>query len=85
MEDLERVLAEVKAENIRKKKSLSRQFIMVEGLYANTGDVCPLPQLIALKNKFKYRIIIEESMSMGTIGSRGAGVCDYYGIPVHFI
>lgn len=82
MEDLEKVLQELKAENLRKNKPLSRQFIVVEGIYANCGDICPLVELIELKKKYKYRLIVEESMSIGTLGAHGAGVCDFYGVPV---
>jgi serine palmitoyltransferase len=53
MEDLEHVLKDIKAENLRKKKPLSRQFIVVEGIYANCGDICPLVELIELKKKYK--------------------------------
>ncbi|KAI8824289.1 pyridoxal phosphate-dependent transferase [Fimicolochytrium jonesii] len=80
MEDLERVLKQVQQESLKKKKPLTRQFIVVEGLYVNHGDICPLPKLIELRNKYKYRLIVEESMSLGVLGPRGAGVCDHYGI-----
>eukprot|EP00842_Homolaphlyctis_polyrhiza_P000089 jgi/Hompol1/1080/HPOL_001376-RA len=80
MQDLERVLRKVQAAYA--KKPLSRRFIVVEGLYANIGDICPLPELIALKKQYKYRLIVEESMSLGVLGSRGAGVSDYFGVKV---
>ncbi|TPX59515.1 hypothetical protein PhCBS80983_g02383 [Powellomyces hirtus] len=81
MQDLERVLQQLAKERKLKKKPLTRQFIVVEGLYADHGDICPLPELIELKNKYKYRLILEESFSIGVLGDRGAGVCDHYGIP----
>ena len=79
MEDLERVLRQVHTEFA--KKPLSRRFIVAEGLYVNTGDICPLPQIIELKKKYKYRLILEESMSFGVLGPRGAGVADKFGVP----
>ncbi|KAH6561505.1 hypothetical protein BASA50_011215 [Batrachochytrium salamandrivorans] len=79
MADLERVLFKVQEDCA--KKPLTRRFIVVEGLYVNLGDICPLPELVALKNKYKYRLIVEESMSFGVLGSRGAGVADHFGIP----
>jgi serine palmitoyltransferase len=85
MEDLEHVLQDLKAENLRKKKPLSRQFIVVEGIYANCGDICPLVELIELKKKYKYRLIVEESMSIGVLGPSGAGVCDHFGISVFLL
>ncbi len=32
----------------------------VEGLYRNYGDICNLPELLALKSKYKYRVILNE-------------------------
>ncbi|TPX51389.1 hypothetical protein SeMB42_g00487 [Synchytrium endobioticum] len=81
MEDLARVLEEIKRDELKKRKPLARKFIVVEGLYANYGDIAPLPRLIELKTKYKYRLIIEESMSFGVLGKRGAGITDHFDVP----
>ena len=79
--DLERVLNEVDAEAARRgRQKLKLRFIVVEGLYADHGDVPPLPEIIALKERFKYRLMIEESFSLGTLGVRGRGVCEHFGL-----
>ena len=79
--DLERVLAEVDGEASRKgRKKLKLRFIVIEGLYADSGDVAPLPEIIALKDRYKYRLMIEESFSLGSLGARGRGVCEHFGL-----
>ncbi|ORX90870.1 PLP-dependent transferase [Basidiobolus meristosporus CBS 931.73] len=83
MEDLERVLQTVQKELI--KRPLSRRFIVVEGLYMNYGDIAPLDKLIELKNKYKYRLVLDESLSIGVLGKRGAGVTEHFGIPTEAI
>lgn len=118
MEDLESVL--LKVQKSFEKKPLTRRFIVVEGLYFNHGDVCPLPRLVSrmaaysnvkntsawhcfmpgdrlllvvfdvifsflqveLKDRFKYRLIVDESMSIGCLGADGKGVSDHFGINV---
>ena len=30
-----------------KKAKVTRRFIVVEGLYVNYGDICPLPKLVS--------------------------------------
>ncbi|KAJ3055056.1 serine palmitoyltransferase component [Rhizophlyctis rosea] len=86
MADLERVLEQVRLDDAKsKKKLLNRRFIVVEGLYLNHGDICPLPELIALKEKYKYRIMMEESFSFGVLGKRGAGISDHYDVPANKI
>ncbi|PJF20163.1 hypothetical protein PSACC_00031 [Paramicrosporidium saccamoebae] len=81
MEDLERVLKQVDQDCLRKKMPLSRRFIVAEGLYAKHGDKCPLPKIIELKERYKYRLMLDESLSFGCIGPRGLGISDYFGIP----
>lgn len=80
MEDLERVMQQVDIECSKKKLPLTRRFILAEGLYAKHGDKCPLPKLVELKKKYKYRLILDESLSFGCLGPRGLGITDYYGI-----
>ncbi|KAF4019526.1 hypothetical protein G4228_011242 [Cervus hanglu yarkandensis] len=48
MDDLERLLKEQEIEDQKnpRKARVTRRFIIVEGLYMNTGTVCPLPELI---------------------------------------
>ncbi|RIA91604.1 serine palmitoyltransferase [Glomus cerebriforme] len=78
MEDLERVLRKIKDEDTGRR--LTRRFIVSEGLFENFGDITPLPKLIELKKKFKYRLILDESLSFGIIGNRGAGLTDYFNV-----
>lgn len=59
---------------------LRRQFIIVEGVNQNTGQICPLIELVKLKEEHRYRLIVEESLSLGVLGSRGGGVADFLNI-----
>uniref|UniRef100_A0A8C0QEE7 Serine palmitoyltransferase 1 n=1 Tax=Canis lupus familiaris TaxID=9615 RepID=A0A8C0QEE7_CANLF len=48
MADLERLLKEQEMEDQKnpRKARVTRRFIVAEGLYMNTGTICPLPELI---------------------------------------
>lgn len=52
--DLQRLLEEQEREDIRnpKKAKVIRRFLVVEGLYLNYGDVCPLPELVRHRPQF---------------------------------
>uniref|UniRef100_A0A673BVR0 Serine palmitoyltransferase 1 n=1 Tax=Sphaeramia orbicularis TaxID=375764 RepID=A0A673BVR0_9TELE len=84
MEDLERLLKEQELEDQKnpRKARVTRKFIVVEGLYINTADVCPLPELVKLKYKYKVRIFLEESMSFGVLGEHGRGVTEHFGVNI---
>lgn len=82
IEDLERLFKESAEEDLKnpKKAKATRKFLVVEGLYMNTGSVCPLDKIIELKNKYKVRIFIDESFSLGVLGKTGKGIKEHFGI-----
>lgn len=82
VEDLERLFKESAEEDVKnpKKAKATRKFLVVEGLYANTGDICPLDRIIDLKNKYKVRIFVDESYSIGVLGRTGKGIKEHFNI-----
>lgn len=59
--------------------------MVVEGLYANYGDLCPLPELVNLKKRFKFRIFLDETYSIGVVGRTGRGVTEHFGVEVKVV
>lgn len=63
-----------------KKRDLSlqqRRFIVVEGIYANTGELAPLAEIVALAKKYKWRIILDDSLGVGVLGKNGLGSVEH--------
>lgn len=54
--------------------------IVVEGVYGNTGEVAPLKRIHALKERYKYRLCVEETHAFGVMGARGRGACEAAGL-----
>lgn len=81
MANLECVLKEVQTtdKKLGRKPSDQRRFIVTEGLYKNSGTIVPLDELVKLKHKYHYRLILDESLSFGTLGPTGKGVVELYG------
>ncbi|KAG8529282.1 uncharacterized protein KY384_005917 [Bacidia gigantensis] len=75
LDDLRRVLEKVVKEQAR--KPLTRRFIVTEGLSENVGDLLDLPQIIALKLRYKFRLILDETWSYGVIGRTGGGITEH--------
>lgn len=84
MKDLESVLESIAAEDkrLRIDTKQQRRFIVSEGINKNTGQICNLPELLRLKKKFFYRLVIDETLSFGTLGTTGRGSTEFYGINV---
>jgi len=53
--------------------------IVVEGIYSMEGSIVKLPEVIALKKKYKAYLYLDEAHSIGALGPRGRGVVDYFG------
>lgn len=44
------------------------------------GSIVRLPEIVALKRKYKAYLYLDEAHSIGAIGPRGRGVLDYFGM-----
>ena len=43
------------------------------------GDVPDLPRLLKLKDEYGAWLLIDEAHSVGVLGDRGRGICEYFG------
>lgn len=75
MDDLERVMQAIVKEQAKAKK-LTRRFVVTEGLFELTGDEIDLPRLVELKEKYKFRVILDETWSFGVLGRTGRGITE---------
>lgn len=82
--DLERLLKEQDAKDRKNpsKASKIRRFIIVEAIYMNTGEMCPLTEIIELRKRYKLRMILDESISFGALGNHGRGITEHLNINV---
>lgn len=55
---------------------------MVEGIYINTGEMAPLRSLYELKERYRFRLILDESVSLGVLGPTGRGAWEEAGLSV---
>jgi 8-amino-7-oxononanoate synthase len=54
--------------------------IAIEGVYSSDGDIAPLPEIIALKKRYRALLMIDEAHSIGVLGLTGRGIGEYFGI-----
>ncbi|XP_047055345.1 long chain base biosynthesis protein 1a-like [Lolium rigidum] len=59
-----------------------RCYIVVESIYQNSGQIAPLDEIIKLKDKYRFRVILDESHSFGVLGKCGRGLAEHYGVPI---
>ncbi len=57
-----------------------RVLILAEGIYSMDGDIADLPRLIALKQRYKTLLMIDEAHSIGVLGRAGRGIGEHFGV-----
>ncbi|KAF5104037.1 hypothetical protein DV451_001028 [Geotrichum candidum] len=81
LKKLEQILRkEISGGKPRTHRPWKKILIVVEGLYSMEGTICDLPGLLELKKKYKFYLFVDEAHSIGAMGPKGRGVCDYFGI-----
>lgn len=59
---------------------IPRKFIITEGLFEYTGNSPDLRKIVELKKKYKARLILDESWSLGVLGRTGRGLAEECGV-----
>jgi 8-amino-7-oxononanoate synthase len=55
------------------------KLVAVDGLFSVTGDVAPLPDIIALCKQHNSRLLVDDAHAMGVLGG-GRGTSAYFGV-----
>ena len=50
--------------------------VITEGVFGMSGDQGRLKDIVALKNKFQFRLLVDDAHGFGTMGKTGAGVSE---------
>lgn len=53
-------------------------WIITDGVFSMDGDVCPLPDLIALAKSFGARLLLDEAHAIGVMGACGKGTEEHF-------
>lgn len=72
MEHLERILKATRS------KSKGGILIVTDGVYGMSGELAPLPELIALKEKYNARLLVDDAHGIGIMGESGRGVGEHF-------
>ncbi|XP_040905485.1 serine palmitoyltransferase 3 [Toxotes jaculatrix] len=81
MHSLEKMLREaVCSGQPRTHRPWRKILIMVEGIYSMEGSVVRLPEIIALKKKYKAYLYLDEAHSIGAVGPSGRGVTELFDV-----
>jgi len=54
--------------------------VITEGVFGMSGDLGKLDEIVALKKKFNFRLMIDDAHGFGTMGPTGAGTDEHFGV-----
>ena len=54
--------------------------LITEGVFGMAGDLGNLKDIVALKEKYNFRLLVDDAHGFGTMGETGAGTGEYLGV-----
>jgi glycine C-acetyltransferase len=67
-------------DEIRSGPAANRTVIISDGVFSMDGDICCLPDLIAIKKEFGCFLLMDEAHASGVLGETGRGTDEHFGI-----
>ena len=77
IENLERQLKH--AEKLAETKK-GGVLVITEGVFGMAGDLGKLKEITELKDKFNFRLLVDDAHGFGTMGKTGAGTGEHFGV-----
>ena len=56
------------------------KIIVTDGVFSMEGDICNLPKIVELAQKYKARVMTDDAHAMGVLGADGRGTAEYFGL-----
>jgi 8-amino-7-oxononanoate synthase len=72
MEDLERILQSI--------PKTAGKLIVTDGVFSMRGDICKLPEIVALAQKYGARVMVDDAHGFGVLGPGGRGTAAHFGL-----
>jgi glycine C-acetyltransferase len=54
--------------------------VISEGVFGMAGDLGKIDEIVALKNEFSFRLLVDDAHGFGTMGKNGKGIGEYFGV-----
>jgi len=54
--------------------------VITEGVFGMAGDLGHIHEIVKLKKKYNFRLLVDDAHGFGTMGATGAGTGEHYGV-----
>lgn len=73
MQDLEQKLSQIDTRN-------GGILIVTDGVFSMSGEICKLPEIVALAKKYGARVMVDDAHGLGVLGEHGRGTAEHFGL-----
>ncbi|MDD3865041.1 MAG: aminotransferase class I/II-fold pyridoxal phosphate-dependent enzyme [Candidatus Izemoplasmatales bacterium] len=67
-------------ERLQNADETKGKLIITDGVFSMSGDICKLPEIVALAKKYNARVMIDDAHGFGVLGPNGRGTAEYFGL-----
>ena len=71
-------IADLRHKLIDHRHLYRRCLITTDSVFSMDGDLCPLPELIAIAEEFECMLLVDEAHATGVMGKTGAGCVEHF-------
>ena len=75
--DMDSLLKQLKRANALAKIQNGGILVITESIFGISGELAHLDKIVALKNKYKFRLLVDETQGLGVMGANGVGVSEH--------
>jgi glycine C-acetyltransferase len=62
------------------EKNCGGILVITEGVFGMAGDLGRLDEIVKLKKKYNFRLLVDDAHGFGTMGDTGAGTGEHFGV-----
>jgi 8-amino-7-oxononanoate synthase len=72
-------IEDLKSQLAQHRQQYRRGLIVTDSVFSMDGDLCPLPQILAIAKQFNSMVLVDEAHATGVLGTTGAGCVEHFG------
>lgn len=65
---------------LKRASHFSRRMIITDGVFSMDGDIAPLPEIVALAEKYDAFVMVDDAHASGVLGPNGSGTAAHFGL-----
>jgi glycine C-acetyltransferase len=68
------------AEDVLRESRHRRRLLVTDGVFSMDGDIAPLPDLVAVAERYDAILMVDDAHASGVLGDHGRGTVNHFGL-----